>query len=179
MLKVLYDAANDAADEANEAAASDGIFDEDDDESLMTSPEMVGRARTFESLVLGTVPSTITWATLLRQMKSEINEIEYAQTPMLTSTRNIDLSKPFSLVPECFDSKTNVMRSLLIGCNYTGMAGAELKASHDDVRSIKVSLWPLIMLASRISFSQTLASFFSHIFRIILSMYTDFPKPKV
>lgn len=139
MLKVLYDAANDAADEANEAAASEGIFDEDDDESLMSNPAM-GRARTFESLVLGTVPCTITWASLLRKMKSEICEIEYAQNPIITSTRKIDLNKTFSFVPESFDPTKNSMRSLLIGCNYTGSVGAELKASHDDVRSMKVCL---------------------------------------
>jgi hypothetical protein len=141
MLKVLYDAANEAADEAHEASASDAIFDEDDDESMMASSVM-SRARTFESLVLGTVPTTITWANLLRKMKSEIHEIEYAQTPVVTCSRKIDLNKPFSLVPEGFDRQKNALRSLLIGCNYTGIAGAELKASHDDVRSVKVSSRP-------------------------------------
>ena len=144
MLKVLYDAANEAADEAHEAAASDAIFDEDDEESMKASSEM-SRTRTFESvksLVLGSVLTTITWANLLRKMKSEIHEIEYAQNPVITASRKFDLNKPFSLIPEGFDHEKNVLRSLLIGCNYTGIAGAELKASHDDVRSVKVSFRP-------------------------------------
>jgi hypothetical protein len=176
MLKVLYDAANDASDEANEAAASEGIFDEDDDESLMSNPGM-GRARTFESLVLGTVPCTITWATLLRKMKSEIHEIEYAQTPIVTSTRKIDLSKPFSLVPEGFDPKKNAMRSLLIGCNYTGTAGAELKASHDDVRSMKVSLWPCHILQVA-SYSHKHCIFFLTHFQDYIVNVHGFPETK-
>lgn len=143
MLKVLYDAANEAADAANEAAATDAIFD-DDDESLLTNPIDMSRTRTFESLVLGVVPTTITWATLLRKMKAEIQEIEYAQAPLVTSTRKFDLNKPFSLVPEGFDPEKNTMRSLLIGCNYTDVAGAELKASHDDVRSMKVRFFSLM-----------------------------------
>lgn len=145
MLKVLYDAANEAADAANEAAATDAIFD-DDDESLATNPMDMNRARTFESLVLGLVPTTITWATLLRKMKAEIQEIEYAQAPLVTSTRKFDLNKPFSLVPEGFDPEKNTMRSLLIGCNYTHVAGAELKASHDDVRSMKVHFFSLVLV---------------------------------
>ena len=137
MLKVLYDAANEAADAAQEAAATEAIFDEDEESMIANSVEM-GRARTFESLVLGVVPATITWAALLRKMKAEIQEIEYAQAPLVTSSRKFDLNKPFSLIPESFDKEKNTMRSLLIGCNYTHVAGAELKASHDDVRSMKV-----------------------------------------
>lgn len=139
MLKVLYDAANEAADAEHEAAATDAIFDEDDEESLANNTVEMNRTRTFESLVLGVVPATITWATLLRKMKAEIQEIEYAQAPLVTSTRKFDLNQPFSLVPDDFDKEKNTMRSLLIGCNYTDVAGAELKASHDDVRSMKVS----------------------------------------
>ena len=38
-----------------------------------------------------------------------------------------------------FDPKKGKKRSLLIGCNYGYTPRAELKASHDDVRSMKVS----------------------------------------
>jgi len=145
MLKVLYDAANEAADAEHEAAATEAIFDEDD-VSLIHHPMDMNRTRTFESLVLGVVPTTITWTALLRKMKAEIQEIEYAQAPLVTSTRKFDLNKPFSLVPEDFDKNKNTMRSLLIGCNYTHVAGAELKASHDDVRSMKVSSFVSICL---------------------------------
>lgn len=141
MLKVLYDAANEAADAANTAAASESLFnDDDDDESILTRPIEMGRNRTFQSLILGdvSVQSTISWAALLRKMKAEIYDIEYAQAPVITSTRRFDLNTPFSLVPDGFDPTTNRKRSLLIGCNYTSVHGAELKASHDDIRSMKV-----------------------------------------
>ncbi|OEU15368.1 hypothetical protein FRACYDRAFT_186966, partial [Fragilariopsis cylindrus CCMP1102] len=82
-------------------------------------------------------PSIITWADLLRKMKNEINDIEYVQAPIISSTRKFDLNTPFSLVPESFDKSTGKKRSLLIGCNYHGTEGAELKASHDDIRSMK------------------------------------------
>lgn len=161
MLKVLYDAANEAADAEQEAAATDAIFD-DDEESLIHNPAGMNRTRTFESLVLGVVPPTITWATLLRKMKAEVQEIEYAQAPLVTSTRKFDLNKPFSLVPEDFDPKKNTMRSLLIGCNYTDIAGAELKASHDDVRSMKVSVvkpWVHLSLSFIVAHDKDLISF--------------------
>lgn len=171
MLKVLYDAANEAADAAHEAAATDAIFD--DEESMLTNPMEMGRTRTFESLVLGVVPTTITWAALLRKMNAEIQEIEYAQAPLVTSTRKFDLNKPFSLVPEDFDPKKNTMRSLLIGCNYNNVAGAELKASHDDVRSMKVSCPPFddeLFLSS-----QFVLNIASHVARrITLSMFMAF-----
>jgi len=70
-------------------------------------------------------------------MKNEINDIEYVQAPTISSTRKFDLNTPFSLVPESFDKSTGKKRSLLIGCNYHGTEGAELKASHDDIRSMK------------------------------------------
>ena len=143
MLKVLYDAANEAADAANTAAVSDSLFndDDDEDESVLSRPIEMGRNRTFQNLVLGDVAiqSTITWANLLRKMKAEIYDIEYAQAPVITSTRRFDLNAPFSLIPDGFDHSKNKKRSLLIGCNYHGVHGAELKASHDDIRSMKVS----------------------------------------
>jgi hypothetical protein len=139
LLKVLYDAANDAADAAQTFAASEAIFDDDDDDSVLGNAVGLARNSTFASLDMNdhANPSTITWATLLRKMKAEICDIEYAQMPTITSTRKFDLNKPFSFVPENFDSKMGKKRSLLIGCNYNNIHGAELKASHDDVRSMK------------------------------------------
>lgn len=151
MLKVLYDAANEAADSAQQAAVSDSIFDDEDDESLFTNTVELERGRTFASLVLGVVPTTITWAALLRKMKAEINEIEYAQAPVITSTRKFDLNKPFSLVSDGFDRNKNTMRSLLIGCNYTNIPGAELKAGHDDVRSMKVCIGCVVIIVVFVS----------------------------
>jgi hypothetical protein len=139
MLKVLYDAANETIG-SSAVNFNDSLFDEDDEASLLSGgPLGLSRDRTFQSLTLGDVAtqSSITWASLLRKMKAEIAEIEYAQAPTITSTRKFDLNEPFTLIPKGFDDTKNKKRSLLIGCNYSNIHGAELKASHDDIRSIK------------------------------------------
>lgn len=139
MLKVLYDAANETIGSSG-VNFNDSLFDEDDEASLISGgPLSLARDRTFQSLTLGDVAtqSSITWASLLRKMKAEIAEIEYAQAPTITSTRKFDLNEPFTLIPKGFDETQNKKRSLLIGCNYSNIHGAELKASHDDIRSIK------------------------------------------
>ena len=138
MLKVLYDAASETVDAVQtDQIGGDSLFDDDDDESLATLP--LARNSTFASLDMNgqSNPSTISWAELLRKMKTEINEIEYVQAPTIGSTRKFDLNKPFSLVPESFNKATGKKRSLLIGCNYHETEGAELKASHDDICSMK------------------------------------------
>jgi hypothetical protein len=146
MLKVLYDAANEAADAAQTTEASMGLFDDDEDEESIANGVAFTRNNTFASLDMNdhSNPSTITWATLLRKMKAEIKDIEFPQVPTLTSSRKFDLNQPFSLVPESFDKKTGTKRSLLIGCNYSHIHGAQLKASHDDVRSMKVRSEPAL-----------------------------------
>jgi hypothetical protein len=138
-LKVLYDAANDAADAAQTQAASEALFDDDDDDDEDESAFGGKSYKSGFSLEYSTPnSSTITWADLLRKMKAEMKEIQYAQAPKISTTRKIDLNKPFSLVPDNFDKTRGMKRSLLIGCNYSNVHGAELKASHDDVRSMKV-----------------------------------------
>lgn len=138
MLKVLYDAANEAMD-ATMADNYDSSALFEDDETICSGPLELSRDRTFQSLVLGDVgtQSSITWADLLRKMKAEIHEIEYAQAPTITTSRKFDLNTPFTLIPDDFDESTGKKRSLLIGCNYSNIHGAELKASHDDIRSMK------------------------------------------
>lgn len=141
MLKVLYDAANEVADGTQTADASETLFDDDDEEdNTLSSGPAFGRNTTFASIDMNEHynPSTITWASLLRKMKAEIKDIEYAQVPSLSATRKFDVNQPFSLVPETFDPENGKRRSLLIGCNYDHIDGAQLKASHDDVRSMKV-----------------------------------------
>jgi hypothetical protein len=137
MLKVLYDSANDAADAAQTKRASDALFDDDEDEE-----SILGRSiKSVHSLEFApSNPSTISWAQLLRRMKAEISDIEHAQHPTLTTTRKFNMNQQFSIVPENFDPKKGKKRSLLIGCNYTNIHGAELKASHDDIGSMKVRI---------------------------------------
>jgi len=142
LLKVLYDAANDQAEMAEAEKAADALFDDDDEDDDDEDGEGSTWGKSFKSgfSVDKDFPSEckITWCELLRKMKAEIKDIEYAQIPKITSSRKIDLHKPFLLVPEDFDpDKGHKKRSLLIGCNYRNVPGAELKASHDDVRSMK------------------------------------------
>ncbi|GAX14314.1 hypothetical protein FisN_1Hh514 [Fistulifera solaris] len=136
LLKVLYDSANDAAGAAQSEAAAESLFDDDDDETdtdpLPKSP------KSGISLDFGGQSSvSINWIDLLRRMKVEFKEIGYAQAPKVTTSRKIDLNKPFSLTPENFNPEKNKKRSLLVGCNYHELKDAELKASHDDIRSMK------------------------------------------
>lgn len=98
LLKVVYDAANDNA-AAQTAEAENAIFDDDDDEEDESSTFFGKSFRSGFSLDLGTTAScNTTWADLLKQMKAEFKEIGYAQIPKLTTSRKMDLSKPFSLL---------------------------------------------------------------------------------
>lgn len=142
MLKVLYDAANDQVETMEAEKAADALFDDDDEEDDDDNEEGSAWGKSFKSgfsidRAEFTSQCTITWCELLRKMKAEIKDIQYAQIPKITSSRKFDLNKPFSLVPEKFNPETGKKRSLLIGCNYRNIPGAELKASHDDVRSMK------------------------------------------
>lgn len=136
MLKVLYDTDSEAADAMAQSALvnPDKLFD--DDESCTTGLGMPSKSFDMSLTDMATA-STITWAEMLRKMKVEMQANGYAQVPTISSSRKFDLSKPFSLVPPDFDPEKNKKRSLLIGCNYIGMLGAELKANHDDIRSVK------------------------------------------
>jgi len=144
LLKVLYDAENEVTDvmTQSEFVNPENLF-EDDDEDDSGAHEPVGLpSKSFDmSLPDMTQMSTISWANLLRKMNAEINSIGYAQVPTITASRRFDLDGPFSLVPADFDPTKNKKRSLLIGCNYSTHGddsyGAEIKASHDDVRSVK------------------------------------------
>jgi len=160
----VYDAANEMEGAAQSEAAAQALFDDDEDEE--DDPSVMGKSfRSGVSLEYGNLSqqSLITWASMLRQMKSEFKEIGYSQAPKITTTRKIDLNKPFSLQGENFDPKKNKKRSLLIGCNYRNSNGAELKASHDDIRSTKVC-----------RFCCVLDSFFFCFFESLLTRWVGF-----
>ena len=70
-------------------------------------------------------------------MKTEMQGVGFNQFPALTSSYKFDLNAPFSLVPPDFKNGVNKKRALLIGCNYKKTPDAQLRASHDDVRSMK------------------------------------------
>lgn len=138
-MKVLYDAANENAFQ-DEEVAEDELFNDDDDTA---DGEESAWGKSFKSnFSLDNqfmIQNTLTWSELLRKMKAEMKDISYAQIPKITTSRKIELNKPFNLVPDNFNATKGKKRSLLIGCNYRSLPGAELKASHDDVRSMKVS----------------------------------------
>lgn len=136
MLKVLYDTDSEAADAMAQSALvnPDKLFD--DDESCATGLGMPSKSFDMSLTDMATA-STITWAEMLRKMKIEMQANGYAQVPTITSSRKFDLSKAFSLVSPDFDPEKNKKRSLLIGCNYNEMSPAKVKASHDDIRSVK------------------------------------------
>jgi hypothetical protein len=145
LLKVLYDAANgntDAMTQMDQDAEALFADDEEDEEEHTDTPFVRSPSvKTGYSMDNSVTINTFTWNEMVRKMKAEMKDIQYAQTPKITTSRKIDLNQPFSIVPPKFDPKKGKKRSLLIGCNYHSIPGAELKASHDDIRSIKVCLY--------------------------------------
>jgi len=136
MLKVLYDFVSaSGADEIAIEQEDNDLFDDDDDESSLNSVSKTGGLDTVG--LRG--ESSLSWADLLRKMKAEMDDMKFNQVPTLTTSRKLNVNEDFSLVPKSFDPSTGRTRSLLIGCNYNG--NSQLKASHDDIRSMKVSLW--------------------------------------
>jgi len=141
LLKAMYDTES----EVNQIASphmvdAKDLFDDDDDETVDTAGYTVDRTlASFDTLVLndGSNASTMSWAQLLRKMKPEMQGVGFSQVPAVTSSYKFDLNEPFSLVPTDFKKGINQKRALLIGCNYRRIPDAELKACHDDVRSVK------------------------------------------
>jgi hypothetical protein len=139
MLKVLYDAASNEGDAVDHQAETNALFEDDDDDEAESS-----FGRSFSGFKSGfsldqgvTGGSNITWAELLKKMQSEMFDIEYPLIPKISSTRKLDLNQTFTLVPENYERGIGTKRSLLIACNYNNIPEAQLKASHDDVRSMK------------------------------------------
>lgn len=141
LLKSMYDTES----EVNNVASphhvdAKNLFDDDDDETVDTAGFTVDRTMaSFDTLVLNdnSTSSSMTWAQLLRKMKLEMQGVGFNQVPAVTSSYKFDLNEPFTLVPPGFKNGVNNKRALLIGCNYRKTPHSQLKASHDDVRSIK------------------------------------------
>ena len=137
----MYDTESEIADVASpHEVNAKNLFDDDDDETVDTAGFTVDRTlASFDTLVLtdNSAASSMTWAHLLRKMKPERQGVGFNQVPAVTSSYKFDLNEPFSLVPNGFEKEKNKKRALLIGCNYRRSPDAELKACHDDVRSMK------------------------------------------
>jgi hypothetical protein len=116
------------------------LFDDDDDETVDTAGFTVDRTiASFDTLLLNDnqLSSTLSWCDLLRKMNVEMQGVGYNQSAAITSSYKLDLTSPFTLIPPDFRQGFNKKRALLIGCNYRRTPDAGLKASHDDVRSMK------------------------------------------
>jgi metacaspase-1 len=71
----------------------------------------------------------MSWATLLRTMRTVLVQKGYDQMPQLTSSRMIDVNKSFFICPPNFKG---TKRAVLIGINYTGQQG-QLSECHNNV----------------------------------------------
>jgi hypothetical protein len=76
---------------------------------------------------------TISWVDLLRSMRTNLLTKGFDQVPQLTSSRMIDVHKPFKLIN---DSAYGTKRAVLIGINYVGQDG-QLSGCHNDVKNMK------------------------------------------
>lgn len=136
LLKALYDFENgdvvleDDQDDNIDYGVDDNLF-EDDDASI-NEDESFGSLQ-FEETA-GT--ATLSWSTLIRKMKDEMEDQGYEQVPILTTSRKFDLNEPVHLLPFDFNPKLNRKFALLIGCNYKGKFG-ELQNSHNDIKVMK------------------------------------------
>ncbi|KAL7503860.1 hypothetical protein ACHAXN_004497 [Cyclotella atomus] len=149
LLKAMYDTES----EANQVAQNkegytssptgldpSNLFDDDDDETVDTAGFTVDRTiASFDTLLLNDNQnaSSMSWAELLRKMNREMQNVGYNQSAAVTSSYKLDLTAPFSIIPPDFKQGYSKKRALLIGCNYRRTPDAGLKASHDDVRSMK------------------------------------------
>mmetsp|Transcript_39696 Transcript_39696/g.95482 ORF Transcript_39696/g.95482 Transcript_39696/m.95482 type:complete len:673 (+) Transcript_39696:278-2296(+) len=141
LLKAMYDTESEVNNVASpHVVDAKNLFDDDDDETVDTAGYTVDRTLgSFDTLVLndGNNSNSMSWAQLLRKMKPEMQGVGFNQVPAVTSSYKFDLNEPFSLVPPDFKKGVNQKRALLIGSNYRRTPDAELKACHDDVRSVK------------------------------------------
>jgi metacaspase-1 len=77
----------------------------------------------------------ISWIELLHKMRDFLREKGYDQIPQLSSSRMLDVSHPFEIVPP-ESVASGARRAVLIGINYVGQQG-QLSGCHNDVNNIK------------------------------------------
>jgi len=92
-------------------------------------------ATLYEADRNGTTES-MSWVALLRSMRSNLLEKGFDQVPQLTSSRMIDVNKPFKILNDSDPYGSATKRAVLIGINYVGQNG-ELSGCHNDVRNMK------------------------------------------
>lgn len=135
LLKALYDFENgdvmihDGQVDSFDYAVDDNLFDDDD--ASIVEDQSFGSLQ-FEETA-GT--ATLTWSSLIRKMKDEMEDQGHSQVPTLTTSRKFEMNEPVHLLPADFDPKLNRKFALFVGCNYKGRG--ELRNSHNDVQVMK------------------------------------------
>lgn len=74
----------------------------------------------------------LSWVDLLRSMRTNLLKKRFDQVPQLTSSRMIDVNKPFELV----NPGNGTKRAVLVGINYRGQDG-ELSGCQNDALNMK------------------------------------------
>lgn len=74
----------------------------------------------------------LTFQQVLLKMRNVLHKGRFDQIPQLTSSRPVDISHTFDLVP---DTCTGTRRAVMIGINYTGQQG-QLSGCHNDVKNM-------------------------------------------
>lgn len=75
----------------------------------------------------------MSWIDLLHRMRSILKHKGFDQIPQLSSSRMLDVSNPFEIVPQQSQGRR---RAVLIGINYEGQQG-QLSGCHNDANNIK------------------------------------------
>eukprot|EP00934_Nitzschia_sp_Nitz4_P002968 Nitzschia sp. Nitz4//scaffold26_size159584//111716//113050//NITZ4_002505-RA/size159584-snap-gene-0.46-mRNA-1//-1//CDS//3329545124//2958//frame0 len=80
------------------------------------------------------VEKDLSFVEVLGAMRDMLSKKGYSQIPQLTSTKELDLTHKFDLVPDDF---SGTARALMIGINYVGHSPGELSGCHNDVGNMK------------------------------------------
>jgi len=78
----------------------------------------------------------MSWIDLLHKMRDVLRQKGYDQIPQLSSSRMIDVSHKFEIVPTETIERNGARRAILIGINYQGQKG-QLSGCHNDANNIK------------------------------------------
>jgi len=81
-----------------------------------------------------TPESDLSFVEVLDQMRDNLKSHGYEQIPQLTSTKELDLTHKFDLVPDHFEG---TKRAVMVGINYIGDDPGELAGCHNDVGNMK------------------------------------------
>ena len=77
-----------------------------------------------------------TFQEVLVKMRESLSKSGFTQIPQLSSSRPMNVNKTFNVIPENF---TGTRRAVMIGINYTGMAG-ELSGCQNDCNNVSFAL---------------------------------------